>query len=81
MNIKLAVFYTPAYAYDQSTFDAQSVLSEKGCNPAAIDGLFGAKTAKAIKSFQKVNSILITGKLDSKTSAHSGDREHLIFFT
>ncbi len=38
--------------------------------PLIVDGNFGNATANAIKDFQKLNNLTITGKIDAKTSVY-----------
>jgi len=54
------------------TYKVQKRLKGKGYDPGAIDGIMGAKTITAIKSFQKDNNIAITGKIDSETKRKLG---------
>lgn len=52
--------------------DIQTFLNDKlSLNPALIvDGNFGKKAVDAIKTFQKLNSLLITGKVDTATAPY-----------
>ena len=45
----------------------QKVLAEKGFAPGPADGVWGAKTASAIKNFQITQNLLPTGMLDIET--------------
>ncbi len=45
----------------------QQRLLELGYNPGVADGLMGAKTRDAIKSFQRDNSLEATGIIDEIT--------------
>jgi putative peptidoglycan binding protein len=51
---------------------AQQALKEKGYDPGPIDGVMGARTKEAIKSFQNASNLQVTGTLDSKTSQELG---------
>ena len=46
----------------------QKKLHELGYNPGPIDGILGKATRAALKSFQKKNNLLVTGKIDPETS-------------
>lgn len=41
----------------------QQVLAELGYRPGAIDGAWGARTARAVKAFQRDNDIAETGRI------------------
>jgi ankyrin repeat protein len=56
-----------ADAYDHTFFQAQQKLKELGYDPGKPDGLWGRKTTKALKSFQRDNGLPVTGKLDQQT--------------
>lgn len=45
----------------------QEKLSVNGYSTNGIEGTFGAGTEKAVKAFQRDNSLKVTGKIDSKT--------------
>jgi hypothetical protein len=51
----------------KTILQAQSQLKQLGYNPGPIDGLWGAKTRRAVKSFQQDNSLPATGNLDPAT--------------
>ena len=51
---------------------AQQALKDKGYDPGAIDGVMGARTKEAIKSFQNASSLQVTGTLDAQTSQQLG---------
>lgn len=53
---------------------AQQALKDKGYDPGPIDGVMGARTKEAIKSFQSASNIQATGTLDAETSAQLGIR-------
>ncbi len=50
-----------------SMSNAQKTLLRLGYDPGPIDGKSGRKTEEALKSFQKDNNLIVTGKLDAKT--------------
>ena len=56
---------TPDSATIQS---AQAKLREEG-HKLSVDGVWGPKTAAALRDFQKANSLPATGTLDSETLA------------
>ncbi len=51
---------------------AQQALKDKGYDPGPIDGVMGARTKEAIKSFQNASSLQVTGTLDAQTSQQLG---------
>ncbi len=51
---------------------AQQSLKAKGYDPGPIDGVMGARTKEAIKSFQNASSLQVTGTLDAQTSQQLG---------
>jgi hypothetical protein len=51
---------------------AQQALKEKGYDPGPIDGVMGARTKEAIKSFQSASNLQVTGSLDAETSQQLG---------
>jgi hypothetical protein len=53
---------------------AQQALKEKGYDPGPIDGVMGARTKEAIKSFQNASNLQATGSLDAETSEKLGIR-------
>lgn len=57
-----------------SVKEAQQALKAKGYDPGAIDGVMGARTKDAIKSFQSASSIQTTGTLDAETAQKLGVR-------
>ncbi len=54
-------------AYQQSVYDAQQALTDKGYDPGPVDGFFGRKTAKAIRKFQTDSHLTVTGRLNPET--------------
>jgi putative peptidoglycan binding protein len=53
---------------------AQQALKEKGYDPGPVDGVMGARTKEAIKSFQSASNLQATGTLDAETSQQLGIR-------
>lgn len=53
--------------HNQSVREAQSCLIKAGLKPGSIDGILGAQTREAIKSFQKRNGLKPTGYMDENT--------------
>lgn len=51
---------------------AQQALKDKGYDPGAVDGVMGARTKEAIKSFQNASSLQVTGTLDAATAQQLG---------
>jgi peptidoglycan hydrolase-like protein with peptidoglycan-binding domain len=49
---------------------AQQALRDKGHDPGPIDGVMGPRTASALREYQKVENIKVTGRLDSQTKSH-----------
>jgi peptidoglycan hydrolase-like protein with peptidoglycan-binding domain len=47
--------------------EVQLLLWDVGYNPGAVDGIWGPKTARAIRSFQKDHTLPVTGKPDEAT--------------
>jgi len=52
---------------DPKVFDVQQALASAGYDTGEINGIMNSKTKKAIRSFQKDNSLKVTGLLDKKT--------------
>jgi carboxyl-terminal processing protease len=48
---------------------AQQLLSGLGYGPGRTDGYFDGQTEKAVRAFQTVEKMPVTGKIDSKTAA------------
>ncbi|MBX3568388.1 MAG: TerB N-terminal domain-containing protein [Rhizobiaceae bacterium] len=59
----------PAQAIERTPRDIQQALSSKGFSPGSIDGLWGKKSANALREFQKANGLAPTGKPDDATIA------------
>lgn len=45
----------------------QQQLQEKGFDPGGVDGVFGAKTLKAVKAFQRANGLAVDGQVGEDT--------------
>jgi len=57
--------YRPSTHHGSRTVrEAQEALNQRGFNPGPIDGIYGPRTASAIESFQRANSMQATGRLD-----------------
>jgi ankyrin repeat protein len=54
---------------DPTIYQAQKNLKELGYDPGSPDGIWGKKTASAIKRFQLDNGLPVTGILDAQTRA------------
>ena len=52
--------------------EAQQALKDKGYDPGAVDGVMGAKTKEAIKSFQTASNLPATGTLNAQTAEKLG---------
>lgn len=61
-----------AASYSTTIYQAQKRLADLGYNPGAIDGIWGKKTEKAVKEFQRDNDLLVTGELDRDTKDSLG---------
>ena len=42
--------------------ELQQLLDEQGYDPGAVDGVFGDRTARAIRSYQANNGLKVTGR-------------------
>ncbi len=51
---------------------AKEALKAKGLNPGPIDGTLDSKTQQALRDFQKVNKLPVTGVLDAQTAEKLG---------
>lgn len=58
-----------AQAGERTPRDIQQALSSRGFNPGTIDGLWGKRSANALRDFQKANGLAATGKIDDATTA------------
>lgn len=45
-----------------SIAELQQLLDEQGYDPGAVDGIFGERTARAIRSYQVNNGLRVTGR-------------------
>lgn len=54
------------------TKEVQQALKDKGYDPGPIDGVMGAKTKEALKSFQSASNLSATGTLNSETAQKLG---------
>jgi peptidoglycan hydrolase-like protein with peptidoglycan-binding domain len=48
-----------------SVLEVQRLLDEQGYDPGAVDGIFGDRTARAIRSYQSNNGMPVTGKVSA----------------
>ena len=46
-----------------NVYEVQKLLDEQGYDPGAVDGSFGDRTARAIRSYQQNNGMTVTGKV------------------
>jgi lipid-binding SYLF domain-containing protein len=60
------------YHSSEKVKEVQTALQEKGFNPGPIDGIMGAKTTKALASFQRQQNLYANGKLDDRTERELG---------
>jgi hypothetical protein len=54
--------------------EVQQSLQRLGINPGAADGLMGAGTASAVRSYQKSNNLLVDGKVSAQLLEHMKER-------
>jgi len=52
--------------------ELQTALKRTGYDPGPIDGIFGPKTEKAVKAFQRVKGLVVDGIVGPKTAAALG---------
>lgn len=52
-----------AQANTVSVLEIQQLLDEQGYDPGAVDGIFGDRTARAIRSYQLNNDLAVTGRV------------------
>jgi hypothetical protein len=52
---------------DPKVAEVQKMLASKNYNPGPPDGIWGNKTASALKSYQSDNDIPVTGEIDNVT--------------
>ena len=67
----------PIYIGPVALYRIQNALNQRGFDSGPADGMWGKKTASAIKQFQKSQSIAASGKLDIKTIQELGFSEIL----
>lgn len=68
----------PAEAGERTPRDIQQALSNKGFNPGKIDGLWGKRSANALREFQKANGLAATGTIDDATTTVLFPEHHLL---
>jgi peptidoglycan hydrolase-like protein with peptidoglycan-binding domain len=51
----------------EAVVQLQEKLIELGYNPGPVDGIFGKRTAAALKKFQQDHGLSCTGTVDEKT--------------
>ncbi len=80
-SVNIAAGYTPQSAYaavikqgskGETVKTIQQKLKNWGYYTGAVDGIFGAKTTAAVKSFQKKNKLTVDGIVGAKTLAALG---------
>lgn len=47
-----------------SVYEIQRLLDAQGYDPGPIDGVFGDRTARAIRSYQLNNNLAVTGRIN-----------------
>ncbi len=52
--------------------EVQEALKDKGYDPGPIDGVMGAKTKEALKSFQSASNLSAMGTLNARTAEKLG---------
>jgi peptidoglycan hydrolase-like protein with peptidoglycan-binding domain len=57
---------------EETVRQVQQQLNDKGHDAGPVDGIFGKRTRKALKDFQKAEGMQPTGKLDRETMAALG---------
>lgn len=50
----------------------QQALRDKGYDPGPVDGMWGPKTAKAVRDYQKAEGLTVTGRMDTTTADRLG---------
>jgi peptidoglycan hydrolase-like protein with peptidoglycan-binding domain len=48
-----------------SVLEVQRLLDEQGYDPGPVDGVFGDRTARAIRSYQTNNGLPVTGRVSA----------------
>ena len=46
-----------------NVYEVQKLLDQQGYDPGAVDGVFGDRTARAIRSYQQNNDMKVTGRI------------------
>ena len=74
--LSLAIMFLVGFAsdaklmtYSENIYQVQQKLQALGYDPGPIDGTWGAKTARALRSFQQAHGLPMTGAIDEKTKA------------
>jgi peptidoglycan hydrolase-like protein with peptidoglycan-binding domain len=52
--------------------EVQEALKDKGHDPGPVDGVMGARTKEALKSFQTASNLQPTGALNAETAQKLG---------
>jgi len=60
--------------HEQMIKQVQQTLQKLGYNPGPIDGIWGNKTAVAVKKYQQKHGLTVTGALDEQTQTALGVR-------
>jgi len=47
----------------------QQALRDRGYDPGTIDGIMGRKTASALRRYQELENLGVTGRMDPQTAA------------
>src|SRR5579884_3560553 len=76
MSILAAGFSViPLYAQSSATIrDAQQVLKDKGFYDGTVDGIYGPRTERAVRSYQEKQSLTADGRLGPQTLDSLGVR-------
>jgi hypothetical protein len=65
---KVAKLDTLNLVSSMSVIDVQQKLNALGYDAGPVDGLMGGRTMRAIKSFQRENSLTVNGTIDATTT-------------
>jgi len=76
-SVKNQLIYAPAVSpHDESNAPGparvmamQQALRDRGYDPGTIDGIMGSKTASALRRYQELEHLSVTGRMDAKTAA------------
>ena len=63
---------TTPYMRGSDVYALQSALKERGYDPGQLDGIFGKKTERAVKRFQKAQGLTVDGIAGKRTFAALG---------